>query len=262
MTSIGEGRTALVTGASSGIGFELCRLLIRDAYRVVMVAKEAEKLAAAAIALEREHAAETVIIVRDLSDPLAPVELSERLRADSIAVDILINNAGFDVYGSFHETNWSAEQEMLEVNLLALTKLTKLLLPPMLARGSGRILNVSSVMGLVPCPFNVVYAATKAYVRSFSESLAEECRGSGVTVTCLCPGSTQSNFHASAGMQRINATRGAMRAQAVAAAGYHAMQSGTRLEIPGALNKLQMFAASFLPRALTARLSRWYLSES
>src|SRR5581483_11195724 len=186
-------KTALVTGASSGIGMEFARLLARDGYHVFLVARSEEPLKVMA----REIGSATVLVA-DLASPDAPRHVFD----SAGPVDILINNAGFGLSGAFAETDLGRELEMIQVNIAALTALTKLFLKPMIERRSGRIVNVASTAAFQPGPLMAVYYATKAYVLSFSEAVADELRGSGVTVTALCPGPTATGFAERAGMTR------------------------------------------------------------
>ena len=180
--------TALITGASSGIGLDLARLFAKDGHDVVLVARSEGKLREIAAELERDFGMTAHVIVADLAKPDAPQTLVAQLPVD---VDVLVNNAGFGVLGPFVETDLAKELEMIQVNVVALTHLTKLLLPPMVARRRGRVLNVASTAAFQPGPLMAVYYATKAYVLSFSEAIADELRDSGVTVTALCPGPTE-----------------------------------------------------------------------
>ena len=249
---MGRRQTALVTGASYGIGYELARLLAADGYDLVLVARGEERLARAAAELGGRA------LALDLARADAPRELSERLRADGTSVDVLVNNAGFGNFGMFAETDLAQELEMLQLNVVALTHLTKLFLPPMLERRSGRILNVASTAGFQPGPLMAVYFASKAYVISFSEALAEELRGTGVRLTVLCPGSTKTGFQkrAYAGDAERAARGGEMDAREVALAGYRGLSAGRTLVVPGLKNRLMAGAVRLAPRGLTTRLVR------
>src|SRR5438128_1555599 len=194
---------ALITGASSGIGLELAKLFARDEHDVVLVARRADKLKQLAAQLGSAHNIRATVIPADLADPAAPEEIFRALRAADVELDVLVNNAGFGVTGPFLATDAAAELRMIQVNVTALTHLTKLFLPGMLGRGAGRVLNVASTAGFQPGPLMAVYYATKAYVISFSDALAEELRGTGVTVTCLCPGPTKTGFQEAAHMDGV-----------------------------------------------------------
>jgi len=207
--------TALVTGASSGIGLELARLFAGDGHDLVLVARSEGRLREIGEQLETAHGITATVVASDLSKPNAARDLVEALRAALIEIDVLVNNAGFGLSGAFIDNDPRTQLDMLQVNVVALTELTRLLLPPMVARRSGRILNVASTAAFAPGPLAAVYGATKAYVLSFSEAIGEELRHSGVTVTALCPGPTQSGFSAAAGAgstrsysARVNAVAG------------------------------------------------------
>ena len=252
-------RTALVTGASSGIGAALAPLFARDGWHLVLVARTVAPMEALGARLARDHGVRVTVIASDLSAPGAAARLVAELDRRGIAIDALVNNAGFGLHGA-HATSDAAElSRMLAVNVVALTELTRALLPGMLARGHGRVLNLGSVGSFVPGPFMAVYYASKAYVLSYSEALAEELAGSGVTVTALCPGLTRTGFQARAGLTRPNASHGPHVAdvESVARAGYAAMLRGARVEVPGFLNKLATQFPRFTPRWLvTAAVKR------
>ena len=190
-------QTALVTGASAGIGAELAKLCAADGFNLVLVARDAERLAHLASDLARAHHIQARVLAADLSNPLAPAQVFEQLQ--STPIDILINNAGFGLRGAFAETDWAAHARLIEVNMTAPAHLTKLFLPGMLQRKRGRILNVASTAAFVPGPFMAMYYASKAFLLSFSESIANEVEGTGVTVTVLCPGPTQPNSSSAPG---------------------------------------------------------------
>src|ERR1700685_1344464 len=226
-------QTALITGASGAIGYELAKRFARARPDLVLVARSAEKLAQVTQELHGNFACTVKTIALDLCDSPAPKFLFDQLQHEGIAVDILINNAGFGAFGEFAQMG---EQEILgqiEVNITALTHLTRLFLPQMIARRRGRIMNVASTAAFQPGPLMAVYYATKAYVLSFSEALANELRGSGVTVTCFCPGATHTGFAKHAGIEnsRLFKTVGAMPAEKVARQGYRALMQGRTVAI-------------------------------
>jgi short-subunit dehydrogenase len=254
---------ALVTGAYSGIGLELSKLLAHDGYSVVLVARNAERLRNVAAELKQLGAPQTYCVAIDLAAANGADELVRRLKEQNIKVDVLINNAGFDVYGLFVETSYEQEQQMMLLNMIALTRLTKLLLPRMVHRKRGHVLNLGSIGSLMPCPLNAVYAATKSYVLSFSEALAGELRGTGVTITTLCPGATRTEFHQRAAMERIRLLRfGWGRADKVALAGYRAMKRGQLMVVPGFFNKFTMFMSNFIPRRARIFMAHYMASEA
>jgi short-subunit dehydrogenase len=245
--------TALITGASGGIGEEFARLFAASGHDLVLVARSAGKLEALARALAEEHGIAARVIAADLSDPAAPAKIAREL--DGVAIDVLVNNAGYGLYGEFTETELKEELDMIQLNLVALTHLTKLFLPGMVARKSGRILNVASTAAFQPGPLMTVYYATKAYVLSFSEGIAEELRGSGVTLTALCPGPTKTGFQAGAKMEASKLVRGKdiMGSAEVAKIGYAALMKGKRVVIPGAKNRFLAQSVRFLPRSTVVK---------
>lgn len=250
--------TALITGASGGIGEELARLLAAAHIDVVLLARSADKLSALAVDLVRAHGVQTHVLAQDLSLPSAPEAIVRDLTARSLSVDILINNAGFGTYGLFAETPAAEEARMIQVNISSLTMLTKLLLPPMLQRRRGRIMNVASTAAFQPGPLMAVYYASKAYVLSFSEALSNETAGTGVTVTCLCPGATSTGFQERAQMQesRLFSVLGVASAADVARAGFEGMMAGQAIVVPGLVNKVGVQAIRVTPRAIVRRLIR------
>lgn len=258
MSQQGDGGTALITGATDGIGLELARLAARDGNHIAIVARHEDALQRTADGLRRAGAAGVVTIPLDLSDPSSVGGLVERLQREDIAPDILINNAGFGAVGAVADLDPDLLHRMLELNVTTLTRLTRALLPAMLARGSGRILNVASTAAFQPGPFMAVYYASKAYVLSFSEALAEELRGSGVTVTALCPGPTRTGFAERAGARSTPLFRSGvvMEAGPVARAGYEGMLAGRRVVIAGVFNRLLALGTRLVPRRLTTRISR------
>ena len=262
MNSSAKQETALITGATSGIGYELSKLFAHDGYDLVLVARDRERLEKTAARLRQQKGANVTVLAGDLALPDTPDRLCAELEQKSIAIDVLVNNAGFNVYGPFTETDLQKELQMIQVNMVSLTHLTKLLLPGMVKRGRGRILNVGSTGSFVPGPLNAVYCATKAYVLSFSDAIAEELAGSGVTVTALCPGATRTEFAQRAGMERTNLFQGPlMEGATVAATGYRALMRGRRSVIAGVMNKLTIFSIKFAPRFLVAKISKKIMSS-
>ena len=247
--------TALITGASSGIGAELAKLSAADGYDVILVARGASRLDELAGNLARAHGIAARVIAADLADPGAPSAIFEQTRGTT--PDVLINNAGFGMHGPFAETDWNAEARMIQVNITALAHLTKLYLPDMIRRRQGHILNVGSTAGFVPGPFMAVYYATKAFVLSFSEAVANEVKGTGVTVTVLCPGPTRTEFDRVAGISESGLFRGpTMTAADVAREGYRAMMAGKVEQIAGARNRWMIWSARLAPRTLLAAMTR------
>lgn len=252
-----EGSAVLVTGASGGIGEELARLLAADRHDLVLVARSRDKLARLAEELGGKHDISARVIARDLAFPASPREIFDETEGAGVRVDVLINNAGFGSYGPFAETDAEKELEMLQVNVVALTHLTKLFLPAMIARGRGRIMQVASTAAFQPGPLMAVYYASKAYVLSLSEALSNECEGTGVTVTALCPGPTETGFVAAAGMEKSKLFEAnVMDARPVAVAGYRGMLDGRAVVIPGFRNSLMARAVGFAPRSLVTKIVR------
>lgn len=252
-------RVALITGASSGIGLELARLFARDGHDLVLVARRKDLLQELAAQLMDRHDVRATVIAADLSDPSAPAEIARRVAAAGLEVEFLVNNAGYGLAGEFIRTDAATELRMIQVNITALTHLSKLFLPRMVAEHQGRIMNVASTAGFVPGPLMAVYYATKAYVISFSLALAEELRQSGVTVTVLCPGATRTEFQERAGIDLdVRLFRGPWVADAasVARAGYRGMLRGKRLVVPGVFNKIMVAATRLASRALLAKVAR------
>ncbi|MFG1396812.1 SDR family NAD(P)-dependent oxidoreductase [Roseixanthobacter pseudopolyaromaticivorans] len=251
----GEPRLALVTGGSGGIGLEFARLLARDGFALILVARDAARLEDAARDLRAAGAVEVQVRVADLSDSAAVKMLAAEIARTEL--DVLVNNAGFGSYGPFVDADVSAMAGMIATNIAALTVLTHAALPGMLARGQGRIVQLASTAAFAPGPFAAVYAASKAYVLSFSEALSEELSETQIAVTALCPGPTHTGFAARAGMGATRVFRGPVAdARTVAEAGYRAMLAGKRVEVVGFANRLMTFAVRLAPRRFIARVSR------
>ncbi len=238
--------TALITGASSGIGEELAELFARDKSSLILVARSEDKLRALAERLSRTYGIQTLVLPSDLSRPQAAQTLFEAVTAAGWSVDCLVNNAGFGGLGYFEEMPASQLSDMLQVNVVALTELTRLILPGMVARKRGRILNLASTASFQPGPNAAVYFASKAYVRFFSEGLQTELAGTGVTVTCLAPGPTKTHFNDVAKMEETPVFRfNSMEVKPVALAGYNALRAGRTLAVPGLVNKLLQCSAKY-----------------
>jgi short-subunit dehydrogenase len=250
--------TALITGASGGIGVELARVFAEHGYDLVLVARGKDRLVALAAELEGAHGITARVIEADLAQPAAPDAIYEQVGVQGVTVDILVNNAGFGTHGPFADTDLGTELEVLQVNVVALTHLTKLFLRDMLARGHGKVLNVASTAAFQPGPLMAVYYATKAYVLSLSEALANEVQGTGVTVTALCPGPTATDFHRRAQIEDSRLVRSPlmMDAATVARVGYRALMAGKTVAIPGWANRLGAFAVRLTPRGLVTRIVR------
>lgn len=238
--------TVLITGASSGIGEELAELFARDKSALILVARSQDKLRALADRLSQKYGVQTLVLVCDLSKPQAAQTLFDAVTTAGWTVDCLINNAGLGRLGYFEEIPFSETTDIIQVNVLALSQLTRLILPGMVARKRGQILNVASTAAFQPGPNAVVYYASKAYVWHFSEGLQTELAGTGVTVTCLAPGPTKTNFSEVAQMEGTFVFRNnAMDVKPVALAGYKALRAGRTLVVPGLLNKVLQFGSKF-----------------
>jgi uncharacterized protein len=248
--------TALITGASSGIGLDLARLMAAD-FDLIITARNQAALEEIARELQAAHGNHVHVVPADLTLPEAPQQIFAEIKRRGLAVDILINNAGFEAYGPFAESDPKTSLDMVEVNITALTALTQLALTDMIARKRGRIMNVASTAGFQPGPLMAVYYATKAYVIMFSEAIANELKGSGVSFTCFCPGATATKFAGRANMGESRLFKlGAMKSKDVALAGYKGMMAGKGLVIPGVLNKTIAMSVRFSPRKLVTAISR------
>ncbi len=259
-----DGKTALITGASGGIGYELAKLFAKDHHNLVLVARSAPKLTQFADELQRQFSVSAKAIPLDLTAAPAPQFLFDQSQREGIAVDILVNNAGYGVFGEFSKLSLEDSLGQIQLNITALTHLTKLFLGPMIERHSGKIMNVASVAGFQPGPLMAVYYASKAYVISFSEALANELSGSGVTVTCLCPGATDTGFQGRAGMENTMLFKKLrpMDAKAVARDGYRGLLAGKTLVISGFRNWLLAESVRFSPRKLVTAVSRKVLDRA
>ncbi len=249
--------TTLITGASGGLGEEFARIAAQDGKSLVLVARSTEKLQELAKELESTHAVNVTVLTMDLSGNDSVDQLVAELQTKKIVIGTLINNAGFGNFGYFAKSDWKKEESMIAVNVHALTALTRALLPDMIARKSGKILNVASTASFQPGPLMAVYYATKAYVLNLSLALSIEVEGTGVTVTCLCPGPTRTGFaeHAEMGGSKLFRRR-TMDAHTVVKAGYDAMLKGKPLMIPGLLNKIGAFMTRFIPRMTAGRIAK------
>lgn len=250
-------QTALITGASFGIGLALARIFARENYNLVLVARSGDKLRQLASELEKANSVHSLILAVDLTEPGAPAYVLDQTTRANIVVDILVNNAGFGQYGLFVENDLEECLRQIQLNVIALTHLTRLYLPGMVERKNGRILNVASTAAFQPGPLMAVYFATKAYVLHFSEALANELAGTGVTVTCLCPGATATEFHKRAKATGMNLLRmGSMDARTVAEDGYRALMEGKSVVISGFKNWLVAQSVRVSPRRLVTAIAR------
>jgi uncharacterized protein len=247
---------SLITGASSGIGLEMARILAKHKKNLVLVARNKEKLEILSHELKDQFGIYILVIVKDLSLPDSVEKLFNELEANEIEIEILINNAGFGDLTHFYKSNWEKTRQMIDLNIMALTHLTRLFLPSMIKAKSGKILNIASTAAFQPGPYMAVYYASKAYVLYFSEAIAEELKGTGVTVTALCPGPTNSGFQDEAGINGIKLLRliKADRASEVAQYGYDSMIKGKSVAVYGMMNALMAFSIRFTPRKLAVKL--------
>lgn len=251
--------TALITGASSGIGEAIARGLARRGHGVTLVARRAERLRALAEDLTAERGVRAESVVVDLSDPAERDRLQHRLSELGLTVEVLVNNAGFGGFGPFVERQREREVEMVRLNVEAVVDLEARFLPAMVERDRGVVINVASTAGFQPLPENATYAATKAFVLSHGEAVHEELRGSGVSVTTLCPGPVRTEFAAVAGAGKAEDRAPDMvwmSAEAVAKAALDAADRGKRTVVPGLLNRAGSLAGQHSPRALSLRLTR------
>ncbi len=243
--------TVLITGASSGIGLELAKCFAADKSRLVLVARNTAALETLAAELRRQHSIEVQVLTADLSLPAAPPNIFNELKGRGVTVDVLVNNAGFGLHGGFAELPLARQLEIVQVNIAALVALTGLFLPAMIERKRGGILNVGSVAGFLPGPNMAVYYASKAFVQSFSEALFAELRGTGVSVTNLCPGATESNFSQTArGYRARKVPVAKMSAAEVATAGHRAFRAGRCIQVTGLKNQVLAQMPRILPRSV------------
>lgn len=252
----------LITGVSGGIGYELAKIFASHKNNLILVARNKEKLEVLATELKTGYGTDVIVFPADLSDRDMVTQLVEFINKKGIQVDKLVNNAGFGDSDPFLNTKWEKELPMINLNIIALTYLTKIFAKEMAARKSGKIMNVASLAAFQPGPTMAVYCATKAYVLSLSESVAYELRGSGVTVTTLCPGPTHTGFQDGA---RLHGSRIFSRknpgGKEVAIYAYNAMMKGKRLAIHGALNRLMVFSTRLTPRKWVIAISGWLIAK-
>ena len=245
----------LITGASTGIGKELSKLCASDGRNLVLVSRDHEKLHLLAENLVAKYRIQVEVLPKDLSTIDSANEIFDKVFSLDLEIDTLINNAGFGSLGAFHRSDLDNQLEMLRLNIVTLTQLTHYFLPAMIAKNSGKIMNIASTASFQPGPYMAVYYASKAFVLSFSEALSEELRETGVTSTALCPGPTRTEFQARAKLGKSNLMRLGMHdAHRVAEVGYRAMVNGKTLAVPGLLNRLLMQSLRISPRVLVRRV--------
>ncbi|MGK0252562.1 MAG: short-subunit dehydrogenase [Mariniflexile sp.] len=249
-------KTALVTGAASGLGYELSLLLAKDSYNLILVDIDAVNLEKVKSELNNIYKCKVDVLVKDLSKPNVAIEIVEAI--NNVTIDVLVNNAGFGLFGTFSGTDWQRESDMLHLHIFTTTHLTKLVLEGMIHRGSGKILNISSLAAFQPGPLMSIYYASKSYLLSFSEAIANELKNTGVTVTVLCPGPTKTSFQ---GVVSENARDNKISfnmacSSDVARYGYKAMQKGKTVVIPGLLNKFLATIHRFVSRNMATKIVR------
>ena len=259
--------TALITGASSGIGLELSKVFARTGHDVILVARSEDKLQALKDELSKAHGIKATVFCHDLTNRSAPQTLFDQVQQAGLTVDVLVNNAGYGDYGEFAKGDWEKLEGMILLNMLALTHLTRLFLPAMIARESGKLLNVASTAAFQPGPMMAVYFATKAYVLSFSEAIAAETEDQGINVTILCPGPTQSNFIETSNMDRMaladkSGEDKLPTSAEVAQFGYDALQKGQVVAVHGIANKLMTLSTRFAPRSLIRKGVKQFMASA
>lgn len=254
--------TALITGASGGIGLELAKIHAEKGGDLVLVARSQDKLAALKQELESRYKTQVVVIAEDLSDPNSADRVAEKITGLGLQIDTLINNAGFGGHGKFHERELADDQAMMQLNMVTLTNLTHHFLKGMVERRSGKILNVSSTASFIPGPLQAVYYATKAYVTSFSQAIAEEVAEHNVTVTALCPGAVATGFVEAGNLDGVDIWKNAKSPRSVAECGYQAMEKGQLVAFNERGLKFQLnWVIPFLPRKMVLKMSRQFMEK-
>lgn len=251
-------KTALITGASFGLGFEFADIFAKEKYNLVIVARNKKKLEDVALELRKKYGIEVTIIVADLSNVNSPKRIYDEISEKGIKIDVLVNNAGSGKYGFFADSQDASSIDMINLNITSVTLLTKYFLTDMVKRHSGKILIVSSIGAFQPNPFGSVYGATKAYELLLAESLSGELINSGVTISALCPGPTKTEFATRAGKKDA---KFAMDARTVALEGYKGMMQGKLIIIPSIKYKIEVFLAKLLPAKIIASyVGKWQQS--
>ncbi|MEI8059236.1 MAG: SDR family oxidoreductase [Ferruginibacter sp.] len=251
--------TALITGASSGIGLELAKVFAKDTINLILVARSEAKLKDLAEDLQKDFGISVYVLVKDLGNYNTAKEIFDWCNQQNITVDYLVNNAGVGDFCFYADSEWHKQEQMINLNITALSYLTHLFLPGMVKRKFGKILNVASTAAFQPGPGMSIYFSTKAFVLHFSEAIANELNGSGITVTALCPGATESGFKAAASMQESKLFKGSKvpSSKEVAAYGYKAMQKGKTVAIHGMMNYIMANSIRFAPRNLVTKIARY-----
>ncbi|MDC5705799.1 SDR family oxidoreductase [Vibrio europaeus] len=255
--------TALITGASSGIGLELARIHAQKGGELVLVARSEDKLNQLKAELESEFQSKVFVIAEDLSDPESADRVAASVEAMGLQIDTLINNAGIGGHGLFHERALTDDQAMMQLNMVTLTNLTHHFLQGMVERRNGRILNVSSTASFIPGPLQAVYYATKAYVTSFTQAIAEEVAQYNVTATALCPGAVTTGFVAAGNLDGVDIWKNAKSPRSVAECGYQAMEKGKLVAFNERGLKFQLnWVIPFLPRKMVLKMSRKFMEKN
>lgn len=250
-------KTVLITGASGGFGAQFAKLFAKDGYNLVLTARSTDKLNSIKHTLEGQYGVDVTVITKDLSQPDAADEIYAFTQQKGIKVDVLVNNAGFGILGKFAASDPEKQQQMINLNVLSLTKLCRLYLPDMIKQKYGRILNVASIASFAPGPLMATYYASKAYVLNFSDALATELKGTGVTVTALCPGPVNTGFADAAGFKNNIMFSGKAdgKAEKVSRYGYSAMNKGRTIALPDTLCRLGAFGVRLVPR----EFAKWFI---
>ena len=251
-------KTALITGGSAGIGLELAKLFAQGGYNLILVARNHNDLEQRAKELQQEHKVEVHTIPKDLMEPNAPFELYDEVKAKGITVDVLVNDAGQGVFGEFVRNDIQSELNIIQLNICAYVILTKCFLKDMMARNDGKILNVGSIAGEMPGPWQAVYHGTKAFVHSWSEGLRNELKDTNISLTILAPGATDTGFFAKANMEesKINEEANLADAKKVAKDGYEALMKGDDKVVSGLKNKVMVGASHVTPDPMVAENMR------
>lgn len=249
-------KTALITGGSGGIGFELAKLHAKNGDNLILVARSKERLEIIKKDLEEEYGIKVDVITKDLSLSGSTEELYNEVKYMKVKVDYLINNAGFGLFGEFSETNWEKELSMINLNIIALTHLTKSFIRDMKLSGGGRIMNVASTAAFQPGPRMAIYYATKAFVLHFTEALAEELDGTNISITAFCPGATDTQFQKESKMEKTKLVSLMSLDDVVTVSkyGFDAMMEGKRIAIPGVIHKISSKSYRFLPRNIITKI--------
>jgi uncharacterized protein len=256
-------KTVLITGTTSGLGYELCDVFANESFDLVLVSRNKENLLKQKERLIMNNVNIKIhIIIKDLSDPDAPDEIFSDIEKNKIKIDILINNAGFNESGLFYETNMDKELQMLQVHILALTKLTKLFLKSMIRNKYGKILNIGSTGSFAPCPLDAVYCATKAYILNFTSAVNSELKGTGVAASTLCPGAMHTEFAKKSEIENTALfKRFVMHPKRVAEIAFNKLMTGKSVIIPGIYNKLLVASIPFIPNGILERISKFLLTR-